>query len=190
MITDNHNKTKRRKIDTTVEAYQEEHLEDEDSETVGQNFEKLENTIKLVVERLSGFEQILQAITSKIKTKLNKIETTVMFKELELQDSEGDTVTLAFPLQTIEEVSQFESDDLDSIVETFIKNLFNEHKNFSIVFKCLLKDELIVMFSDWEKMSRYRFFSEILYGTIVYAFIGEKIIFFFFRRNEGKLWGI
>lgn len=161
---------KRRKIDTTEDTYEVEYLDDAISESAVQNFDQLENTIKLLVARLSGFEEILQNITKKMKSKYNKIETTTIYKEPEPQGNEDETVTLAFPLRTIEEVHQFESDDLDSIVETFIKNLLKEQKNFSIVFKCLIKDELIIMFSDWEKMSRYRFFSEILYGMIIVTF--------------------
>lgn len=162
-----HDFNKKRKY-ASKEVYQEEHLEGDGFE-VAQNLEKLEETIKLVVDRLEGFEEILQGITKRFKKKRDNVKATNTLEEFDLQENEGDTVTLAFPLQTIEEVSQFESDDLDSIVETFIKNLFSEHKNFSIVFKCLLKDELTVMLSDWDKMSRYRFFSEILYGMIIFC---------------------
>lgn len=162
-----HDFNKKRKYASEEIHYQEEHLEGDASE-VGLNLEKLEETIKLVVDRLEGFEKILQGITNRFKKKCDNVETTNTSLEFDLQENEGDTVTLAFPLQTIEDVSQFESDDLDSIVETFIKNLFSEHKNFSIVFKCLLKDELTVILSDWDKMSKYRFFSEILYGMVIF----------------------
>lgn len=151
-----HNPNKKRKID----ACQIESQEIESVIAVEQNLE-LEGTINNFIDRLSEVEHFIQ----KLKTKYEHMKAySDSVKPTETIEND-ESVTVAFPLSILEEVSQFESEDLDSTVQTFIRNLMKEHKNFSIVFKLLVEDELVVMFSDWEQMSKYRFFSEILYGT-------------------------
>lgn len=139
--------------------YDEEYLEEEDPEVCVEN---LEETVLKVVDKLNSFEGILQNIAEKIKIRYTTTSA-----------SPAGTSVFNFPLQTIAEISQFQMDDdeIDSVVKPFIKDLLNQHKNFSVLFKHLCSDQLILLFSDWEKMSQYRFFSDILYGNIFFFFV-------------------
>uniref|UniRef100_A0A336KHM2 CSON010509 protein n=1 Tax=Culicoides sonorensis TaxID=179676 RepID=A0A336KHM2_CULSO len=131
---------------------------------------KIEYTFQNIFEKLNEFEFTLTKILNKYKARyVNYLELDISRKGSLLQE-DVESVTLAFPLQSIEEISQFESEDLDLVVQTFIKGLLKNHKNFSIVFQSLLSDDLMLILRDWENMSRFRFFSEILYDIMKHNF--------------------
>ncbi|XP_063696519.1 uncharacterized protein LOC134827686 isoform X2 [Culicoides brevitarsis] len=157
--------SKRIKLETQDEPceveYLEEEVEDEEEEALeeipeeeNQNFDDVETAIPHVLKRLSGIEDLLKIVEKRIKKRIDREDPPV---------EEEATITLAFPVGTIEEISQFETEDLDSTVLSFIRNLYlNENKNVSIVFQCLVKDKLVLQLGSWENMSNYRLFRDIL----------------------------
>ncbi|XP_063696518.1 uncharacterized protein LOC134827686 isoform X1 [Culicoides brevitarsis] len=161
--------SKRIKLETQDEPceveYLEEEVEDEEEEALeeipeeeNQNFDDVETAIPHVLKRLSGIEDLLKIVEKRIKKRIDREDPPV---------EEEATITLAFPVGTIEEISQFETEDLDSTVLSFIRNLYlNENKNVSIVFQCLVKDKLVLQLGSWENMSNYRLFRDILYDAL------------------------
>lgn len=155
-------------------TYEVEYLDDEASQNTENEdvFSDLESTMMHINEKLSGFEMIIENITEKFKSRLaairNQHETYVEPKTEEVEQEQvpddANAITISFPLCTIEEVERFDLENLDAVVFSYIRGLFDENNgNVSILFKLIFSDDLIANMS-LDTISKFKLFSNILYG--------------------------